>query len=131
MHSAARIWTYRAGMPTRNIAGYWVKATDGGIGNVDEATYADGTSYIVVATDRSIFDEKVVLPAGLVTHIDIDAETILVDRTKAEINDAPGFDEPRTPDDAYRNRLGGYYGYRDAAVYDEGSLGKPAVSTLF
>ena len=130
MHSAARIWTYRTGAPTTSIAGYAIEATDGGIGNVEEATYANGASYIVVATGPSIFERRIVLPAGLVIDIDLDSETVRVDRTKAEIQGAPEFEEQRSPDEAYRARLGGYYGYRDAAVYDERSLGKPAVSTL-
>ena len=117
VHSAAEIWTYRTGTATMDLAGYSVEATDGGIGKVDEATYDAGTSYIVVDTGQWIFGKKVLLPAGVITDIDSDSETIFVDRTKDEIEGAPEFDEERYRDNAYRARLGGYYGYRDPAAY--------------
>ena len=126
MHSAARIWAFRTGMPTADLAGYSVEAIDGEIGNVDEATHGNGTSYVVVDTGTSMSGTKVVLPAGLITDIDNASERILVDRTRAEIANAPEFDEHRYRDHAYRTRLGGYYGYRDAAVYHKQPFREPS-----
>lgn len=42
--------------------------------------------------------------------VDLDAETVFVNRTKDEIKNAPEFDEKSHRDDAYRSRLGSYYG---------------------
>jgi hypothetical protein len=92
-----------------DLTGYSVEATDGGIGKVDEATYETSASYIVVDTGPWIFGKKVLLPAGVVQRVDMDAETIFVNRTKDEIKDSPEFDEATYRDDAYRERVGTYY----------------------
>src|ERR687891_1136401 len=97
---------------TRNLdlTGFSVEATDGGIGKVDEATYETLRSYIVVDTGPWIFGKKVLLPAGVVQRVDLDSETIFVNRTKDEIKNAPEFDVSMVSDEAYRGRLGSYYG---------------------
>ncbi len=76
---------------TRNLdlTGFSVEATDGGIGKVDEATYETSRSYIVVDTGPWIFGKKVLLPAGVVQRVDLDSETVFVNRTKDEIKNAP------------------------------------------
>src|SRR6266545_3172108 len=87
---------------TRNLdlTGFSVEATDGGIGKVDEATYETSRSYIVVDTGPWIFGKKVLLPAGVVQRVDLDSETVFVNRTKDEIN---------YRDDAHRSQVGDYY----------------------
>jgi hypothetical protein len=93
-----------------NLVGYDVEATDGSIGKVDEATNEVGSSYIVVDTGPWIFGKKVMLPAGVIDRVDLDSETVYVNRSKDEIKDAPEFDETMREDESYRDRLGGYYG---------------------
>jgi hypothetical protein len=117
------VWTYRershlgTDIANADIVGYGIEAVDGSIGKVDAATYEAGASYIIVDTGPWIFGKKVMLPAGVVRGIDDVAEKVLVNRTKDQIKDAPEFDETLTDDEAYRNRLGSYYGtgpgYRD------------------
>src|SRR5262245_58351254 len=105
------LWTYTdTSVSQRNLAGFSVEALDGGIGKVDDATYDWGESFIVVDTGPWIFGKKVMLPAGVVRDVDLDAETVLVNRTKDQIKDAPEFDEDKHTDSAYRDQLGGYYG---------------------
>ncbi|HSK15255.1 MAG TPA: PRC-barrel domain-containing protein [Gaiellaceae bacterium] len=108
------IWTYRETESmtpgAMNLEGFSVEATDGGIGKVDEATYQVSQSYIVVDTGPWIFGKKVMLPAGVIDRVDLDAETVYVSRTKDEIKNAPEFDEARYRDEEYRTELGGYYG---------------------
>jgi hypothetical protein len=96
---------------TRNLdlSGFSIEATDGGIGKVDEATYETSRSYIVVDTGPWIFGKKVLLPAGVVQRVDLDSETVFVNRTKEEIKNAPEFDEMNYRDEAYRTRVGAYY----------------------
>ena len=96
---------------TRNLdlTGFSVEATDGGIGKVDEATYETSRSYIVVDTGPWIFGKKVLLPAGVIQRVDLDSETVFVDRTKDEIKNAPEFDEATYRDEAYRSQVGDYY----------------------
>jgi hypothetical protein len=112
--SDMNVWQYRGSEDWSglNIAGYKVAATDGDIGKVDEASAEVGAHYIVVDTGPWIFGKKVVLPAGLVSNVDITEEKVHVDRTKAEIKDAPEYDEATYKDAAYRDKLGGYYSTR-------------------
>src|SRR5919204_3870855 len=113
------LWTFRdSTIGTTDITGFTVEATDGSIGKVDEATYDAGGSYVVVDTGAWIFGKKVMLPAGVIRDIDLDAETVFVNRTKDEIKNAPEFDEERYRDEGYRGELGGYYG-RGGAGYRE------------
>ena len=93
------------------LIGFSVEATDGGIGKIDEATGETGRSQLIVDTGPWIFGKKVLLPAGVVDTVDYDTETVFVNRTKDEIKNAPEFDpELHRDDDAYRDRVGGYYG---------------------
>jgi hypothetical protein len=92
-----------------DLSGFSVEALDGGLGSIDEATYETSQSYIVVDTGPWIFGKKVLLPAGVIQRIDLDSETVFVDRTKEEIKDAPEFDEMNYRDEGYRSRVGDYY----------------------
>lgn len=117
-HTTTDPWTYREadvlgadvarGM---DLVGFSVEATDGSIGKIDEATYDASRSYIVVDTGPWIFGKKVMLPAGVVERVDLDTETVFVNRSKEEIKSAPEFvPETSRPDEDYRSRLGDYYG---------------------
>jgi hypothetical protein len=117
--STTEMWTYSStAVAQRDLAGFKVEALDGGIGKVDEATYEAGGSFLVVDTGPWIFGKKVMLPAGVIRDVDLDTETVFVNRTKDQIKDAPEFDESRYEDAGYRKELGAYYGpggrgYRD------------------
>ena len=105
------IWMYRdANWTTENLIGYHVEAIDGGIGKIHEASHDVGAGYVVVDTGPWIFGTKVMLPAGVISRVDRDDETVYVNRTKAQIKDAPEFDESRYRDDKYRSGVGSYYG---------------------
>jgi hypothetical protein len=109
--ATADIWVYRETSWTqRDLSGFSVEAIDGSIGKIDEATSDVGSSFIVVDTGPWIFGKKVMLPAGIVRDVDLDTETVFVNRTKDEIKAAPEFDADRYRDDTYRSTLGGYYG---------------------
>ena len=117
-------WTYPSDLTSGDIdlTGYKVKALDGDIGKIDEATYDTGTSYVVVDTGPWIFGRKVMLPASVIDRVEPADEQVFVNRTKDEIKNAPEFDEDRHDDDAYRTELGSYYGrvgagYRDRRTW--------------
>ena len=88
------------------------------IGKIDEASNDVGASFIVVDTGPWIFGKKVMLPAGVVRDIDLDTQTIFVNRTKDEIKNAPEFDEKNYRDESYRSSLSGYYGTGGAGYRD-------------
>ena len=105
------IWTYaEPSLDATGLVGFSVEATDGGIGKIDDATGDVGRSHLIVDTGPWIFGKKVLLPAGVVERVDLDAETVFVNRTKDEIKNAPEFEENRYQDDDYRSGLGTYYG---------------------
>jgi PRC-barrel domain protein len=119
-YTTVELWTYRdvdtLGVDmTRgvDITGFEVEATDGSIGKIDEATYDVGSSYIVVDTGPWIFGKKVMLPAAVVQRVDLDSQTVVVDRTKDEIKSAPEFDENTYRDEEYRSQVGSYYNDTD------------------
>ena len=105
------IWTFREqSLDAAGLAGYTVEALDGKIGKIDEATGETGRSHLIVDTGPWIFGKKVLLPAGVVERVDLDTETVFVNRTKDEIKNAPGFDKDELRDDqVYRDSVGSYY----------------------
>ena len=120
------VWTYgdRSALGTDmvvdvDLTGFSVEALDGGIGKIDEASYDVGASFIVVDTGPWIFGKKVMLPAAIIKRVEVENETVYVDRTKEQIKDAPEFDEDRYRDDAYRDELGGYYSRSDSGRGDQ------------
>ena len=107
-----QIWEFRESVVDStpfDVVGFDVEAVDGSIGKIDEATYDAGAAYIVVDTGPWIFGKKVMLPAGVVSDVDIENRKVYVDRTKDQIENAPEYDEALTNDEAYRTRLGSYY----------------------
>ena len=111
--AVADVWAFRtdASRSATELVGFSIEATDGGIGKIDEATEETGRSHLIVDTGPWIFGKKVMLPAGVIDRIDMDTETVFVNRSKDEIKNAPEFDSDMSrEDEEYRNRLGGYYG---------------------
>jgi hypothetical protein len=102
-------WDYRpdAGWaPEFDLVGYHVEAVDGSVGKVNVATHATDNSYLVVDTGPWIFGRTVVIPAGIVTHIDHTDRRIYLDRDKEQVKASPDYsDEP-----GFRDKLAGHYG---------------------
>jgi hypothetical protein len=115
------MWTFSTtvDLTKLDLTGFKVEARDGGIGKVDEATYEAGGSFIVVDTGPWIFGKKVLLPAGVISDIDPDTETIFVNLTKDEIKNAPEFEEARYRDESYRTELSSYYSGRTGTRPEE------------
>jgi hypothetical protein len=113
-HTTPELWTFTDYDSWRDtdITSFKVKAVDGEIGSIDEATYDIGASYIVVDTGPWIFGKKVLLPAGVVDMVDFENRMVIVNRTKDEIEKAPEFDPERYKEEAYRHNIGTYYGER-------------------
>ena len=105
------MWTYRDSSWTtsHNLVGYDVEATDGSIGKIDEATNESSSSYVVVDTGFWIFGKKRLIPAGVITTVDHDAEKVYVTMTKEQIKSAPDYDRDDWNDES-RTRHNDYYG---------------------
>jgi hypothetical protein len=115
------IWAYPNALQPASgsaLVGHSVEATDGGIGKIDEATDAVGTSYLVVDTGLWIFGKRVMLPAGVITAIDADEKVVYLDRSRDEIKHAPPFEASEYESADYRALLEAYYAptAHDAAI---------------
>ena len=85
------IWAYRMDIeiPTADIVGFDVEASDGHIGKIDEASDEVGAAHVVVDTGFWIFGKKRVIPARAIKQINMENETVYVDLTKDEVKAAP------------------------------------------
>ena len=105
------IWAYPdASWSATDLSGFGVEALDGGIGSVDEMTHEAGSGHLVIDTGPWIFGKKVMLPAGVISGVDIEHRTVSVALTQEQIKNAPEFDQDRYNDPVYQDELGGYYG---------------------
>ena len=109
------IYLYRATIiataPPPDLTGWDVEATDGHIGDVDEATYENQKGCLVVDTGFWIFGKKRLLPAGVVTALDPDERKVYVGMTKADVKKAPDYEHERHRDDerGYHDDERSYY----------------------
>ena len=103
------LWAFPGNVTDRQLDDFEVRAQDGPIGTVDKATYDVGASYVVVDAGPWIFGKRVLLPAGMITRVDRDAGIVHIGRTRDQIRSAPEF-EAGDVSDAYRQRIGAYYG---------------------
>ena len=114
MSDTTNVWMYRSNLSSltdaRDFVGYDVHATDGDIGKIDEASTDTSRQYLVVDTGFWIFGKKRMIPAGVVTSVDHEDETVSVGMTKDQIKSAPDFDKQDTYDDRDYDTFGSYYG---------------------
>ena len=103
-------WNYRddSWSTGGDFIGYDVEATDGSIGKIDAKSDEASSAYIVVDTGFWIFGKKRLIPAGAVTSVDHENQTVWVSMTKDEIKNAPDYDES-SYDDTTRTSHGDYY----------------------
>src|SRR5215211_539579 len=91
------VWTYGEKVMSGplDLTGFTVEATDGEIGKIDEATYDPGNSYVVVDTGFWIFGKKRMIPAQVVTRVEVDRRRVHVNLSKDAIKAAPDYDHER------------------------------------
>ena len=94
-----------------DIRDFDVEASDGHIGKVDEATYDQASSCLVVDTGFWIFGKKRMIPAAVVTRVDADAKKVYVNMTKDQVKNAPDYeaDRHRADEKGYHKEVGDYY----------------------
>jgi hypothetical protein len=105
-------WSYRSGSgfsDRSRLDGYKVLAPDGEVGKVEDASYPPGQAALVVDTGLWTLGQHVLLPAGMVEHINHDTKEITVDVSDAEIKAAPPYDADSYQDPGYRDRVAEYY----------------------
>ncbi|MPY60199.1 PRC-barrel domain-containing protein [Streptomyces spongiae] len=107
------IWSYAPQSGHREgqrLTGFTVEAADGTIGHVDRQADDTPMRHLIVDTGVWVFGRSVLVPAGLVTHIDSEAQKITVASTRDEIRSAPRFRTDReTLDTAYLESVAAYH----------------------
>ena len=102
-------WNDSHAADANSVTGYKVIANDGEIGRIDRALDSDGSAHIVVDTGGWITAHRSLIPASSVRDINHESETVQVDLTKEEIENAPPYDDDGGYDD-YRQDANLYYG---------------------
>jgi hypothetical protein len=111
MRAERNVWRYRSGLEiSSDLTGFSVEAIDGGIGTVVECSTEVAGTYLVVNRSSDAFDQKVMLPGGLIERIDYASETVFLNRTTLEIKSAPDFVAETYRHESYRTKLGRHYG---------------------
>ena len=106
------LWSFRddVGAERADLTGMTVEGVDGSVGKVKDVISDIDGAYLLIDTGLPLVGKTVLLPAGLVKAIDVDNESIAVDRTKDEIKDAPQFDAGMGKDPDYRAAIARHYG---------------------
>ncbi|MFJ8538999.1 PRC-barrel domain containing protein [Streptomyces sp. NPDC093591] len=111
--STDRIWSYPPGsghQEGRTLTGFTVEATDGMVGHVDRQADDTPLRHLVVDTGAWVFGRSLLIPAGMVTGVDMKTRVVTVGCTRAEAKAAPRFETDReTLDPAYLSAVGAYY----------------------
>ena len=97
------------------ITGYYVRATDGDIGHIEEFLVEDGSwavRYVVVDTKNWWPDRKVLVSPRWFRDVSWGEQRVHVDLTRAQVEKSPEYDPAATVDRAYEDRLYGHYGHR-------------------
>lgn len=103
--------------PPPDLAGFSVDASDGHIGEIDEANFDAGSGCIIVDTGFWIFGKKRMVPAGMIEKIDTESKKVVLSCSKADVKAAPDYDPERVDDPGHRDEVGQHYeGVRDLPV---------------
>ncbi|MFJ4920302.1 PRC-barrel domain containing protein [Streptomyces sp. NPDC088725] len=113
------LWTYPpqvSYLPEQSLVGFTVETPSGTIGHVDRQVDRTGMRHLIVDTGVWVFGKSMLVPAGAVSAIDMEARTVKVTRTRDEIKEAPRFTtDSETSDPAYLAAVGRYYASLDDA----------------
>lgn len=98
----------------REVTGYYIHATDGDLGHVEDLLIDPGdwlVRYFEVDTRNWWPGKKVLISTHAVTGIDHIGETVALNLTRDQIRGAPEYDPAQTIDRAFEQSYYGYYGY--------------------
>ncbi|MFD5989479.1 PRC-barrel domain containing protein [Streptomyces microflavus] len=105
------MFSYDSGYQLGNsLTGFAVEAEDGSIGHVERQEENLGMQHLVVETGVWKFGGSVLIPAGAVTAIKTQEQTVQVKLSKEEIKAAPRFTtDSETTNQAYLTEVDNYY----------------------
>ena len=97
------------------MTGYYIQATDGDIGHVEDFLVDDQSwtiRYMLVDTTNWWAGKKVLVAPAWITRVDWGESKVHVTVTRAQIKASPEYQPAREVDRAYETQLYGHYGQR-------------------
>jgi sporulation protein YlmC with PRC-barrel domain len=97
----------------REVEGYYVAATDGEIGHVEDLLIDDADwtiNLLAIDTRNWLPGRKVVISPGWLRAVDWPNRQVEVDLTRDQIKASPEYDPARTVDPSYLEQLRAHYG---------------------
>jgi hypothetical protein len=109
--AAQGIWRYPPGaaVAAASTVGYAIDATDGFVGTVGAARDEPSGAYLIALGGPWIGGRSLMIPAGAIGRVEREARVIHVACTRAQLRDAPAYENDRYQDVAYRRELASYY----------------------
>jgi hypothetical protein len=116
MAQSWQVWAFRDGdHDVESLVGWAVRARDGEVGTVDDASLDAGEGALVVGSGPVFFGHMALLPAGTVERVDGEHRSVHVALTREQIEGAPRRRSgTRFADDDYRAEVAAYYGARSS-----------------
>ena len=103
----------------REVIGYRISATDGGLGHVEDFVVDHATwdiVYLVVDTAPLWLGKKVLIPPRFVKQVDWGGGSVTIGLTQNQIDEAPEWDGSFPVDPRYGDRLQAHYDRRSHVV---------------
>jgi sporulation protein YlmC with PRC-barrel domain len=100
----------------RDVTGYYIEATDGDIGHVEDFLIDDrewAIRYIIVGTRNWWPGKKVVISPDWIRHVSWRESKVHVDLTREGVKTAPEYDPDRPVEREYETRLFRHHGRRN------------------
>lgn len=97
---------------TREVLGYYIQASDGSIGHIEDFLIDPTTwhiRHIIVDTRNWLPGKKVLVSPNWLRRVDWDTMQVEVDLTQERIRNSPEYDPNKTVDRAYEKQLFEFY----------------------
>jgi hypothetical protein len=89
--------------------GYAIDAADGFVGTVGAARDDPSGAYLIALGGPWNGGRSLMIPAGAIRRVEREARVIHLSCTRAQLRDAPAYENDRYQDAAYRRELAAYY----------------------
>ena len=106
-----------------SVEGYYIEATDGDIGHVEDMLIEDSDwsiHYLVIDTKNWWPGKKVLISPNTARDINWSAETVSLSVSRDKVKNSPEYDESTLIDRAYEDRFSAYYTESDPRLRRHG-----------
>jgi hypothetical protein len=105
------VWNFRDDALARiDLRGFDVRARDGAIGKVVQATEGSAGGYLVVDPGVAMpLGRQLLVPAGLVEKVDVENKRVVVRADRKQLENAPEYDPAQPLEDPAESAFGSYF----------------------